>query len=379
MVPFYNVEAYLAECLDSLLAQDFEDFEVLLVDDGSPDGSRAIAEDYARRDPRLRLLTRPNGGLGAARNTGVRAARGEFLTFVDSDDLLPLDALGILVDTARRTGSDVVTGAVERFDSVAVWVPDWVSDVHGEPRDRIRVEEFLPLLRNLYTWNKLFRRDFFLAQDLWFREGVAYEDQPIITQLYARARAIDVVTEVVYRYRSRDDKSSISQQTATLADLRQRVEAWQVSRRVLSAEAPDAVYRGWLQTLFDAHFHWYLRSPGVMDDAYWDELVTAVRSFAEGATEEIWRGDGSGSARPDHPGAPGPPRRRARVRRAVAPSRPSSGPPGSRRRASSSSSRCTTTHPSTRRSSCSTPSSSSLRTPWRTSTGRRATTGRSTA
>src|SRR3954449_2372090 len=78
IVPFYDVEAYLADCLDSVLGQGFTDFEVLLVDDGSPDGSRAIAQEYTRSDPRLRLLTRPNGGLGAARNTGVRAARGEF-------------------------------------------------------------------------------------------------------------------------------------------------------------------------------------------------------------------------------------------------------------------------------------------------------------
>src|SRR5215218_493209 len=115
VMPLYNVEAYLADCLDSMLGQDFADFEVLLVDDGSPDGSRAIAQRYVRRDPRVRLLTRPNGGLGAARNTGVRAARGEFLTFVDSDDLLPADALARLVETGRRTGSDIVVGSVERF------------------------------------------------------------------------------------------------------------------------------------------------------------------------------------------------------------------------------------------------------------------------
>lgn len=292
IVPFYNVEAYLADCVDSILAQGFIDFEVLLVDDGSPDGSRAIARQYARRDPRVRLLTRPNGGLGAARNTGVRAARGEFLTFVDSDDLLPPDALGRLVDCARRTRSDMVVGGVERFDSARTWAPDWVVDVQGEPRDAIRIEEFLPLLRNLYTWNKLFRRDFWERQDLWFREGVAYEDQPIITQLFARAGTIDVLPDVVYRYRMRDDQSSISQQTASLKDLRQRIEAWEETRRVLRAEGLDRVYDGWLQTLFDAHFHWYLRSPGIVDDDYWRELVDAVRSFTDDASPEIWRATG---------------------------------------------------------------------------------------
>jgi CDP-glycerol glycerophosphotransferase len=292
IVPFYNVEQYLAECLDSLLAQDFGDIEVILVDDGSPDGSRAIAETYPRRDPRVRLLTRPNGGLGAARNTGVRAARGQFLMFVDSDDLVPPGAITALVDTGRRTGSDIVVGSVERFDSLATWSPDWVGTVHGERRERITIEDFLPLLRNLYTWNKLYRRDFWEAQHLWFREGVAYEDQPIVTQLYARASSIDVIPDVVYRYRARDDKSSISQQTASIHDLRQRIEAWEASRRALLAEASPALYDGWLQTLFDAHFHWYLRSQGVADEDYWRELVAAVRSFAADASERIWRDTG---------------------------------------------------------------------------------------
>jgi CDP-glycerol glycerophosphotransferase len=292
IVPFYDVEDYLSECLDSLLAQDFGDVEVILVDDGSPDGSRAIAEDYVGRDPRVRLLTRPNGGLGAARNTGVREARGEFLTFVDSDDLLPPGAIRALVEAARRTGSDIVVGSVERFDSLATWSPGWVDTVQAELRERITIEQFLPLLRNLYTWNKLYRRDFWESQDLWFREGVAYEDQPIVTQLYARAGAIDVIPDIVYRYRARDDKSSISQQTASIADLRQRIEAWELSRRALLAEATPELYAGWLQTLFDAHFHWYLRSQGIADDDYWRELVAAVRSFAADASEEIWRATG---------------------------------------------------------------------------------------
>ena len=287
IVPFYNVEDYLAECLDSVLAQGFGDFEVLLVDDGSPDGSRAIAEEYVARDQRLRLVTRENGGLGAARNTGVRE-QGPYLTFVDSDDLLPPGALGALVASARETGSEIVCGAVERFDTRQTWSPGWVDDVHLVKRQRVTIEEFLPLLRNLYTWNKLFRRDFYVAQGLWFRERVAYEDQPIVTQLFARARSIDVIPDIVYRYRSRDDKSSISQQTATLKDLRDRIAAWEVSRDTFRTELSQPVYEGWLETLFEAHFQWYLTSPGTVDDTYWAELVAIVRSLTEGAPQWIW-------------------------------------------------------------------------------------------
>jgi CDP-glycerol glycerophosphotransferase len=288
ILPIYNVEEYLAECLDSIAEQTFSHYEVVVVDDGSPDGSRAIAEDYARTDPRIRIVTRENGGLGAARNTGVGEARGQYLTFVDSDDLLPPTALQSLVESAAATGSDIVVGAVQRFDSDRSWRPVWVDQVHLVERRGVRIDEFLPLIRNLYTWNKLFRRDFWEVQALEFREGVAYEDQPIITQLFARASAIDVLPDVVYHYRARDDRSSISQQTASLKDLRERVTAWETSRTVLQAEVSRSVYDGWLQTLFDAHFHWYLNSTGTVDDTYWSVLQAAVADFTADAPQHVW-------------------------------------------------------------------------------------------
>jgi CDP-glycerol glycerophosphotransferase len=288
VVPFYNVEPYLAACLDSIVGQSFQDIEVLLVDDGSPDGSRRIADEYAARDPRLRVVARENGGLGAARNTGIREARGRYLTFVDSDDVLPPHALRKLMHAAHESGSDIVVGAVDRFNSVRHWQSSWVEDVHATGRRGITLTDHLPLLRNLYTWNKVFRRDFWDAQDLWFREGVAYEDQPIITQLLARAASIDVLPDVVYLYRSRDDNSSISQQTASLADLRARIQAWEVSREQLGRELPPALLDAWLGTLFSTHFHWYLTSKGTVDDDYWAELVAAIRDFTDTAPKDVW-------------------------------------------------------------------------------------------
>lgn len=288
VLPVYNVEDYLSQCLDSIAAQSFGDYEVLVVDDGSPDGSRAIAERYAAGDRRVTILTRENGGLGAARNTGAAAARGRFLTFVDSDDVLPPHALRALVSSARATGSDIVVGSVRRFNNQSSWRPEWVDDVHRTARSAVRMQEFPPLVRNLYTWDKLFRRDFWDRQGLLFREGVAYEDQPIVTLLLARARSIDVLSDVVYHYRARDDQSSISQQTATVKDLRDRIAAWETSRSALLAEVPPVVYDGWLQTLFDAHFHWYLRSPGTVDDTYWSELQGAVARLTADAPAHVW-------------------------------------------------------------------------------------------
>jgi len=288
IVPIYNVEKYLAECLDSILAQSYADFEVVVVDDGSPDGSRTIAERYAAVDQRVRVVTRENGGLGAARNTGIRNARGEFLTFLDSDDVLPPNALAAMVTSALASGSDVVVGSLRRFDGHGAWAPQWVPDVHVIARQRVRLQDFLPLIRNLYTVDKLYRRSFWMDQGLWFREGVAYEDQPLVTQLLARAGAIDVIPNDVYHYRRRDDRSSISQETASLTDLRQRIEAWRLSREVLRREAVPEIYHGWLQTLFNAHFHWYLSSAGTVDDTYWTELRKAVVELTADAPQALW-------------------------------------------------------------------------------------------
>ena len=104
VVPIYRVEAYLEECLASLRAQTFTDLEVVMVDDGSPDGSAAIAERVAGEDGRFTLLRQENAGLGAARNAGVAAAGGELLMFVDSDDRLPPEAIAHLVRSLDRTG-----------------------------------------------------------------------------------------------------------------------------------------------------------------------------------------------------------------------------------------------------------------------------------
>jgi CDP-glycerol glycerophosphotransferase len=288
IVPFYGVEEYFDECLASIAGQNFRNFEAILVDDASPDGSLAIAERYAAADVRFRVVRRENGGLGAARNTGIRVARGKYLTFVDSDDALPVGALWALVSSARRTGSEIVVGSVRRFDRARAWRPSWVNRVHFEARSAITLREFPALLRNLYTWNKLFDRRFFLAQGLWFREGVPYEDQPIVSQLYNRARSIDLLTEVVYHYRNREDRTSISQQTWTMADLRARVEAFRLTREALLAEAPQEIYEAWLQTLFDSHLHWYLKSRGTSDDEFWKTIREVVLEFTDGAPQYLW-------------------------------------------------------------------------------------------
>src|SRR6266545_4664966 len=115
VVPMYNVAPYLQTCLESLAQQTMADLEVVMVDDGSTDESPAIAERFAARDPRFRLVRQANAGLGAARNTGVVHAVGEFIAFVDSDDVVPRHASELLVGALDRTGSDMAAGNLRRL------------------------------------------------------------------------------------------------------------------------------------------------------------------------------------------------------------------------------------------------------------------------
>ncbi|MGH3045489.1 MAG: glycosyltransferase family 2 protein, partial [Gaiellaceae bacterium] len=118
VVPIYNVAAYLEPCLDSLAGQTLADVEIVMVEDGSTDESPEIAERFAARDGRFRLVRQANAGLGAARNTGIDHATGEFLAFVDSDDVVPRQAYEVLLGALDRTGSDFATGNVRRLTSL---------------------------------------------------------------------------------------------------------------------------------------------------------------------------------------------------------------------------------------------------------------------
>src|SRR5918994_1194645 len=134
VVPIYNVEPFLDECLRSIAGQSFADLEVVMVDDGSTDASAEIAARFADRDPRFRLLSQTNAGLGAARNAGLDAAGGELVAFVDSDDVLPRDAYERLLGSLDRTGSDFATGNVLRLSSSGCTQAAFLAQVFARSR-----------------------------------------------------------------------------------------------------------------------------------------------------------------------------------------------------------------------------------------------------
>lgn len=203
VVPVFDVELYLSACLDSLVGQRIDDTEIIVVDDGSADGSRRIADAWARKDSRVRVLEQRNSGLSAARNTGARAARGTYLAFCDGDDIVPSGAYAAHIASLEASGSDFSTGDVRRIDSTGVRPHPGYRDVFAGNRHRTHIRRHTALVRDRMVWNKVFRRSFWTSRELAFVLP-AYEDAPVMMRAHIEASAVDVLSEVVYYWRIRE-------------------------------------------------------------------------------------------------------------------------------------------------------------------------------
>lgn len=164
IVPIYQVEAYLAKCLDSILAQTFRDFELILVDDGTRDGCPAIMDDYAARDPRIRLIHKENGGLSSARNAGLDVARGEFIAFVDSDDTVEPTLLADTVRAADESGAELVIFNYRYVDEAGTHEPylrmaDEVIDLDRLGLANYFYQYWMPYRHGQEAWCRLYRRE----------------------------------------------------------------------------------------------------------------------------------------------------------------------------------------------------------------------------
>lgn len=206
IIPLYRVEDYLPQCVDGVLAQDYMDFELILVDDGSPDRCGTICDAYAARDGRIKVIHKENGGLSDARNAGMALASGEYVVFLDSDDYWSdPGALGRIMTRVAKTGADILNYSYTKF-----------LDDTGERQPYFTCTEAMPALSEIgaqLDWlterglfiasacNKLIRRS--LLADLPFRKGVYCEDIEWCARLLLKAASIDFIPEDFYQYRQR--------------------------------------------------------------------------------------------------------------------------------------------------------------------------------
>jgi CDP-glycerol glycerophosphotransferase len=276
IVPVYNVEKYLADCLQSLTSQSYDNIEIIVVDDGSPDNSFTIANTFASSDHRIRIVRRENGGLGAARNTGIAVARGDYITFVDSDDEIPSDAYRQMIASATQTGSEIVVGAMVRSRNGKTITPDWVKLVHSQDRLGIKAEDFPEILRDFYSPNKIYSRYFWQRQNFAFREGVLFEDQPVITNALTAARSIDVLKATTYRWLIREDGSSLSQNMYSAEKIKARFRAIELTKIHLEDLDKAEITAAWKWTLLQYHFPNYLGQARTLGDDSYEAVIQMV-------------------------------------------------------------------------------------------------------
>ncbi len=198
IIPAYNAEAYLPACLDSVLRQTHADLEILLIDDGSGDGTGKICDEYAARDGRIRVMHRENGGLSRARNAALELVTGDWITFLDADDLLVPTACGDWLRAAREQQADLVIGREVKFFGN----PPEPEEQAGDPEILTGREAVLRILyRRLpcYACGKLYARE--TLGDLRFPEGKQFEDLALVPRIVSRAQRVAVLPKTLYLYR----------------------------------------------------------------------------------------------------------------------------------------------------------------------------------
>ncbi|WP_285563771.1 bifunctional glycosyltransferase family 2 protein/CDP-glycerol:glycerophosphate glycerophosphotransferase [Streptomyces sp. RTGN2] len=224
VVPVYNVEPFLSDCLKSLAEQTVTDLEVVMVDDGSTDGSAAVAAGFAAQDDRFRLVSQENGGLGHARNTGVRNCDpgSRYLAFVDSDDIVPPRAYELLVGALEKTGSDLASGNVLRLRAGGRLVQSpMFRGPMATTRMRTHISRDRELAGDRIACNKVFRRSFWDEHAFAFPVGALYEDIPVVLPAHFLAASVDILKDPVYHWRDRP--GSITSGRAVVRGIRDRV------------------------------------------------------------------------------------------------------------------------------------------------------------
>ena len=287
VMPVYNVSRYLPQCLESVILQTYRNLEIIIIDDGSTDDSGDICERYAKRDNRIHVFHSPNRGLASARNLGLKNTRGQYISFVDSDDWIEPHAIETLLKTAKITGSDIIDAR-----SCAEYAG---NTIHSQAKTKyshtFHGQDILPAFAEGWidnmVWNKLYRAECFT--DVRFPVGRTYEDVAIVWKLLKdladHAGIATVLSDELFHYRIR--KGSISN-SWTPKNTRDSWTMYGTKFEVLSdypekplAECFRPIYRMWRS------YHGYSKE----EKAEVKDLVLEMQAFSKKHFHTIMKGD----------------------------------------------------------------------------------------
>lgn len=281
VIPIYNVEEYLYECLESVANQTLKDIEVLMIDDGSTDNSGKIAKEFGKKHPNFHYHYKENGGLGNARNYAIPYVKGKYLIFLDSDDVVPNYAYEKMYDLAERTGNDMIIGNVKRFNSTKTWDSVMLhKKVFVEDLDHTHILNNPNLIYDTTSWNKLFKTEFYLKNNFKFPENILYEDIPVTIPAHFKANSVGVITDVCYLWRVRDGVTkSITQDRTAVSNFLDRIKIMDMVEDFYAKNVTDQ------QSLIMKDFKWL----EIDLKLYVNQMKNASEDFQKIAFREINR------------------------------------------------------------------------------------------
>jgi glycosyltransferase involved in cell wall biosynthesis len=203
VIPVYNVEKYLKECVASVLNQHFKDFEIILVDDGSTDNCEAICDTFSEKDLRVNVIHKKNEGVGLARNTGLKVATGKYIFFLDSDDFVEPNFFVELISETNRN-FDIIQFGFNRISKRGKYVNTSIpasAEIKSLPTEKEKLALILDSGCGLSVWDKLIKREFLLEQEIFFDNKKRGEDFTFIIKLYHHTKTIMVINKALINYR----------------------------------------------------------------------------------------------------------------------------------------------------------------------------------
>lgn len=284
IIPVYNTEDYLEECLDSLINQTLKNIEIICINDGSTDNSFQIIEDYSQ-DSRVKIINKKNEGQSIARNKGVKEASGEYIAFVDSDDYIDLNAYEVMYKFAKKHDNEMVLCDVERFNSIKNWRAKLhrVSIPKNEKITSTNIFEMPTLIYDTGPWNKLIKKSFWDENGFSFMDGRLYEDLLLSSQLHCAAKSVGIIPQVKYYWRSREgENKSTTQQLIRIKNLRDRVFiANKLSELYKSNPKYNPLLKFHYKKCFEYDFLMFINKVSMASDDFQKELVIQIAPLLE--------------------------------------------------------------------------------------------------
>lgn len=281
IIPTHNVGAWVEECLTSVLNESALALEVIVVDDGSTDDTVDIVKDVASRDDRVRFVRAFGSGGAQARDQGVELARGEYIAFVDGDDIVPDNAYASMLSSARTSGSDLVIGRFFKYHLGKIWHPTRQWRGFDEARTAISLAEHPSLISNRACWNRLARREWWIEEGIRFPSVPRSNDIVPMTKALTRARSIDVVTDVVYIYRDRPGGSSMTARSGAAESLESYLSQEVQCRALVSVVSSEVLLDEYDNLLFArdgwVHICKFMAGGGWRDSA--PEQLTRIETW----------------------------------------------------------------------------------------------------